>query len=158
MDALIGDIKYTLTTMRRDRGFAAAALVTLALGTGATTAVFSLVYGVLLRPLPYPESDRLVRVYEEHPGAPKPPGEPPLSNTTMYAWRDRAQTVEALAGYYGREYTAILDGDAIRVHGAEAAPAIFTLLRAAPQLGRFYTDAESAPANNRFVVIGDRFW
>jgi hypothetical protein len=42
---------------------------------------------VLLRPLPYPDSGRLVRAYEEHPGAPRPPGEPPLSNTTMYAWR-----------------------------------------------------------------------
>jgi putative ABC transport system permease protein len=111
MYSLLGDIKYTLIAMNRDRGFAAAALVTLALGIGATTAVFSVVYGVLLRPLPYPESERLVRVYEEHPGAPRPPGEPPLTNTTMYAWRARTQTVEGLAAYYAREYTVSLDGD-----------------------------------------------
>jgi hypothetical protein len=61
MDSLIADVKYTLTSMRRDRGFAAAALATLALGIGATTAVFSVVYGVLLRPLPHPDSARLVR-------------------------------------------------------------------------------------------------
>src|SRR5215510_4048182 len=106
MDSFIADIKYTLATMRRDRGFAAAALVTLALGIGATTAVFSVVYGVLLRPLPYPDSARLVRLYEEHPGAPRPPGEPPMANTTMYAWRARAETartVDGLAAYYGRE-------------------------------------------------------
>jgi predicted permease len=155
---MIRDVRHALVAMRRDRQFAAASLSTLALGIGITTAVFSVVYGVLLRRLPYPDADRLVRLYEEHPGAPKQVGEPPLSNTTMYAWRDRARTVEALAGYYAREYTVLFDGDAVRVHGAEAAPALFTLLRARPQLGRFYADAEAAPTHNRFAVIGDRLW
>jgi len=62
------DVRYALTTMRRNKAFAAAGLLTLALGIGATTAVFSVVYGVLLRPLPYPAADRLIRVWEEHPG------------------------------------------------------------------------------------------
>src|SRR4051812_26519326 len=158
MDALIGDIKYTLTTMRRDRGFAAAALVTLALGIGATTAVFSVVYGVLLRPLPYPESDRLIRVYEQHPGAPQQPGEPPLTNTTMYAWRARTQTVEGLAAYYARDYTVSLDGLATRLHGAEVSAAGFTLLRAKPAAGRFFSPVEEAPRPQHVVVLSDRFW
>jgi hypothetical protein len=106
--------------MRRDTSFAGAALLTLAVGIGATIAVFSIVYGVLLRPLPYPEPDRLVRLYEEHPGAPKPPGEPPLSNTVMYAWRDRTNALEGLSAYYGREYTVMFDGGARRIHGAKA--------------------------------------
>ena len=66
MDTLIRDVGYALTMMRRNKGFAAAGLLTLALGIGATTAVFSVVYGVLLRPLPYPNADRLVRLSEEH--------------------------------------------------------------------------------------------
>lgn len=65
------DVRYAFTVMRRNKAFAAAGLLTLALGIGATTAVFSVVYGVLLRPLPYPAADRLVRVWEEHPGGPR---------------------------------------------------------------------------------------
>ena len=72
MDAL-RDLNYSMVVLRRDRAFTAAALLALALGIGATTAVFSVIYGVLLRPLPYPEPDRLVRIYEEHPGAPNLP-------------------------------------------------------------------------------------
>ena len=62
MDTLLRDIRYAFTTLRRNKGFATAGLLTLALGIGATTAVFSVVYGVLLRPLPFPEPDRLVRL------------------------------------------------------------------------------------------------
>src|SRR5436190_20526818 len=144
-EEILDDVKYTWVSMRRSPGFALAALVTLGLGIGATTAVFSVVYGVLLRPLPYPDSDRLVRLYEEHPGAPRPPGEPPLSNTTMYAWRDRLQTLEGLAGYYGREYTVTIGGDVVRMHGAEASPSLFTLLGVQAELGRFYAPGEDAP-------------
>src|SRR5438067_4728663 len=111
--------------MRRSPAFALAALVTLGFGIGATTAVFSVVYGVLLRPLPYPDAERLVRVYEEHPGAPRPPGEPPLSNTTMYAWRARTQTLEGLAAYYAHEYTVVIGGETIRLHGADVSAAVF---------------------------------
>jgi len=162
MDTLLRDLRYAVTTMRRDIGFSAAALLTLALGIGATTAVFSAVYGVLLRPLPYPDSDRLVRLYEEHPGGARMPGEPPLSNTTMYAWRDRMQTMEAMAAYYGREYTLAVgggsDAGAERVHGAEAASAAFALLRATPQLGRFFAQKDDSPSFNRVVIISDRLW
>jgi putative ABC transport system permease protein len=68
----LNHVRYALRTMGRDKAFAAVALLTLSIGIGATIAVFSIVYGVLLRPLPYPEPDRLVRVYEEHPTAVDP--------------------------------------------------------------------------------------
>jgi putative ABC transport system permease protein len=155
---LLRDIRHAIVLLCRDRRFAATAVITLALGIGATTAVFSVVYGVLLRPLPYPESDRLVQIFEEHPGAPRPPGEPSLSNTTMYAWQARLRTLEGLAAYYAREFTATFGGEPVRVHGAEASPALFPLLRARAQLGRFYLPGEDAPRANHFVVIGDRLW
>src|SRR6185295_2916395 len=158
MDSFIADVRYTLTSMRRDRGFAAAALATLALGIGATTAVFSVVYGVLLRPLPYPESERLVRLFEEHPGAPRPPGEPPMTNALMYAWRARTQTLEGMAAYYGRAYTVSLNGEATRLHGAEVSAAAFPLLGAKPAMGRFYSPGDEAPKPKQVVVLSDRFW
>ena len=82
--------RYAVAMMRRNKGFTTAGLLTLALGIGATTAVFSVVYGVLLRPLPYPAAERLVRLSEEHPGANSPLRAPMLSNLTYHAWSRRA--------------------------------------------------------------------
>src|SRR4051812_10174291 len=156
-DAIVSDVKYTWVSMRRSPAFAVAALVTLGLGIGATTAVFSVVYGVLLRPLPYPDPDRLVPLYEEHPGAPRPPGEPPLSNTTMDAWRARTQTLEGLASYYAREFTVVVDGEATRLHGAEVAASAFQLLHATALAGRLFTSSDEAPKPRRVVVVSERF-
>jgi len=158
MDSIRKDVKYALTVLRREWGFAAAAILALALGIGATTAVFSVVYGVLLRPLPYPEPDRLVRIYEEHPGAPKPPGEPETSNITLNAWMPRLRSLENIAPYYALEYTVAFPDGPARVHGGQVAPALFPLLRAIPQAGRFFLPNEDAPRANLFVVIGDRLW
>jgi hypothetical protein len=89
MEILLRDIRYALTMMRRNKGFTAAAALTLALGIGATTAVFSVIYGVLLRPLPFRDAARLVRLSEEHPGAVSPLRQAMLSNLTFHAWRVR---------------------------------------------------------------------
>src|SRR5262245_38647055 len=158
MDALLKDLKHALAVMRRERGFTAAALLALALGIGATTAVFSVLYGVLLRPLPYPEPDRLVRIYEEHPGAPKPPGEPETSNTTLNAWTPHLRTLEDIAPYYALEYTVAFPDGPVRLHGGQVAPSLFPLLRATPQLGRFFHAGEDAPRANLYVVLSDRLW
>ena len=158
MRMFLGDVRHALLAMRREKRFAATALATLALGIGVTGAVFSIVYGVLLRPLPYPDSDRLVRVYEEHPGAPRMSGEPPLTNTTMYAWRARLGTLEGLAAYYAREYTVVFEGEGVRVHGAEASASLFPILRTVAVAGRFFEQDEEPRGRNLVVVISDRLW
>src|SRR6266571_6452541 len=113
MEILLRDVRYTMTMMGRNRGFTTAALLTLALGIGATTAVFSVVYGVLLRPLPYPDAARLVRLSEEHPGAVSPLRQHMLSNLTFHSWSPEPKTVEQLAAYSYAEYTVSLpDGPA----------------------------------------------
>src|SRR6266571_9515187 len=108
MEILLRDVRYTMTMMGRNRGFTTAALLTLALGIGATTAVFSVVYGVLIRPLPYPAADRLVRLSEEHPGAVSPLREPMLSNLTFHAWSQGARSIELVAAYRYQESTVAL--------------------------------------------------
>src|ERR1043166_5812834 len=110
MDTLLRDVRYAFTMMRRNTGFATAGLLTLALGIGATTAVFSVVYGLLLRPLPYAEPSRIVRLSEEHPGAVSPLRAPMLSNLTYYAWSAAPRTVEQFAGYRSSAYTVTRDG------------------------------------------------
>jgi len=158
MDALLQDVRYALVTMRRNVGFTTAGLLTLALGIGATTAVFSVVYGVLLRPLPYADPSRIVRVSEEHPGAVSPLRAPMLSNLTYYAWSAAPRTVERFAGYRSSAYTVARGGESARVEGADVTPSLFGMLGETPALGRFFRDEDAATGSAPVVVLSDRGW
>lgn len=158
MDHLLSDIRFTLSSARRSKGFFAAAVLTFALGIGATTAMMSVANAVLLKPLPYPESGDLVQLWEEHPGAPPVPGYPPVANSTFYAWREHLGSLEAIGLFGGRDYTVKFGDDAIRVHGGEVSPSIFQILRVTPQLGRFFITADDVPGHHDFVILSDRFW
>ena len=130
METLVRDVRYAVTIMRRNPGFTAAGLLTLALGIGATTAVFSIVYGVLLRPLPYRDADRLMRLSEEHPGANSPLRVPMLSNLTYHAWSRGSSTIEELGAYRYDEYIVEMPGGAVRLVGAPVTPSLFGILGA----------------------------
>jgi putative ABC transport system permease protein len=157
METLTQDVRYALTAMRRNRGFTAAGLLTLALGIGATATVFSVVYGVLLRPLPYPESDRLVRLSEEHPGGVSPLRTPMLSNITYHAWA-QSRTVEQFAAYSFQLYTVTLPEGPVRLAGTSLTPSLFVLVGQSPALGRFFLPDEGRDGANRVVVLSDRGW
>jgi putative ABC transport system permease protein len=158
MENLIHDLRLVLRVMRRSKGFAAATLLTFALGIGANTAVFSVVYGVLLRPLPYPESDRLVRLSEVHPGATAALGGARLSNLTFHAWSESARTIDSMAAYSSRRYTIIGFDEPLRVDGAAVSPDLFSLLRARPAAGRFFRSDEESEGANQVVVLSHGFW
>ncbi len=158
METLLQDVRYAVATMKRNRGFAAAAVITLALGIGATTAVFSVVYGVLLRPLPYPESSRRVRLSVEHPGAVSPLPVPMLSNLTYHAWAPSARTLERFAAYRFQEYTLGLPGGAVRAAGAAVTPSLFPLLGEQAAAGRVFREEEGPAGNDRSIVLSDRGW
>ena len=119
-----------------------------------------MVYGVLLRPLPYPAADRLVELSEEHPGAVSPLRSPMLSNLTYYAWSRRPRTIESLAGYRNARLHPRPAGGAA---SASTAPAsrrrCFRLLGATPALGRFFRptrrEDRQRPASS---VLSDRAW
>src|SRR4051812_26373629 len=158
METLLKDVRYALAMMRRHPGFTTAGLLTLALGVGATTAVFSVVYGVLLRPLPYPGADRLVRLSEEHPGAISPLRAPMLSNLTYHAWSAAPRTVDAFAAYSGRQITIAAPGGPERLDGTAVTPSLFGLLGEAPALGRFFQAGEGEEGADGVLVLSDRGW
>src|SRR5678815_1985289 len=158
METLLKDIGYAVAMMRRNKGFTTAGLLTLALGIGATTAVFSVVYGVLLRPLPYPGADRLVRLSEEHPGAVSPLRAPMLSNLTYYAWSASPRTIDQFSGYRSSAYTVTRDGVSSRLEGADVTPSLFAMLGETPALGRFLRDDDVKTGSATVAVLSDRGW
>jgi putative ABC transport system permease protein len=158
VETLLRDIRYSMVTLRRNLGFAAAALITLALGIGATTAVFSIVYGVLLRPLPYPAGDRLVRLWEEHPGGVSPAGNRWLSNHTYFAWLTQPRTLDGIGAYATYDYTVTLGSEATRLVGSAVSPSVFPLLGVTPRVGRFFNSGEGEKGASPVVVLSDRLW
>ena len=144
--------------MRRAPGFAATAVITLALGVGATTAVFSVVHGVLLRPLPYAAPDRLVRVWEEYPGGVSPAGNRWLSRSTYAVWRESARTLDALGGHALIDSQVVVGGESVKMPGARISPAVLATLGAVPVLGRFLTDEDDGETAPAVVIISDWLW
>ena len=133
-------------------------IATLALGIGANTAVFAAAYGVLLRPLPYDDPSRIVRLSEYHENAVSPLREDFLSDLTFAAWSPASQTIEAMGGYTQRAYTVTGRGDADRIEGAVLAPEIFSILRLTPAAGRFFLPEEAIFGGHHVVVLAHDYW
>jgi predicted permease len=154
------DVRFALRLSLRDRWFTIAVVATLALGISATTAVFSVVYHVVLRPLPYADPARLVRVSEVHPGAPAAPLRAAnLSNLTYFAWQDAGlKALEGLGAYGVREYIVGFSEGTALIQGASASPVVFSLLRAVPSHGRFFSEDEAVDGAVPVVVLGHRLW
>jgi predicted permease len=158
MEQLVQDVRHALRLMIRHPGFTAAALVTLALGIGANTAIFSIVYGVLFRPLPYRDADRLIRVWEVHPGGNPPVRAPLFSNRTFHSWVESPQAIDRLAAFSSAAYTLTGSGEPTRIGGMEVSPALFDLLGATPFVGRLLTEDDAADAEPSSVVVSYGFW
>jgi putative ABC transport system permease protein len=133
LDAALLDVRYALRTLGRHPGFAAASILTLALGIGASTAIFSVAYGVSLRPLPYPEPDRLVRIHEANPANGQLRHE--VSLGTFHEWRERVPSIESAAiyGKGGIRFLAGVDGQPVTMRSVS--PAFFDVLAVKPLIG-----------------------
>ncbi|HEX7117853.1 MAG TPA: ABC transporter permease [Longimicrobiales bacterium] len=156
MDRLLQDVRFAFRTLRRDVGFTAAAVLTLALGIGALTAIYSVVDGVLLRPLPYRDADRIVRVHEgdRHSGTTREG----FSAPDLYDLRERTRTLTAVAAYRTQPRSLLADGGAERVIVTAASHELFALLGVAPVLGRVYGAAEDAPGGEPVAVLSEDAW
>ena len=156
------DLRHAARMLRRSPGFTAVALVTLALGIGATTAVFSVVNGVLLTPLPYPEPDRLVRVFGPTPTIGGIDGRPTrmvdLPSQTFERLRSTAGAFSHVAGYMPTTATLTGQGDAVRLVGSEVSAAAFPMLGVAPLLGRAFEPSVEAAGADGVVVLSEATW
>ena len=154
LDELGQDVRYTMRSFRRTPGFTAAAVLTLALGVGATTAILSVVNGVLIRPLPYPNADRAVLVWT---GDPRSPGTNlPFSLPDFVDLRQESKTLEQVAAFRSWNFTLAEQGEPEQLAGANVSPGLFEVLGVRPALGRtFARDEEQAGG---VVIISDRLW
>ena len=156
LDDLTSDVSYAIRGLARSPGFTAAAVITLALGIGAATAVFSVVNTVLLRPLPYNNSDRLVRIVQR--AAPANPSAPLLrrndmSQAELSQWRKSTRTLSAMAITIAPPITLMptASGSA-RLTGSLMSTNTFAMLGARAQLGRTFEPADAAAGSNVVVI------
>jgi putative ABC transport system permease protein len=162
----VQDVQYACRLLRRQPAYAAIATLTIGLGIGATTTLFSIVYGVLLRPLPWPDADRLVRVTETRKGqAGRIRGT--ITNGSYLAWSDRPATIEALGGY-----SVVTASMTMRAAGTQRptravigrlTPSMFEVLKAAPFRGRLFVPDDArigggAYPDPRVVILSYGLW
>lgn len=156
VDILRQDVKYALRSLRRSPGFTITAILVAAIGIGATTAAFSIADHVLLRPLPFPESQRLVRVWEDQSSRGYPRLEP--SPLNLQEWQKAATVFEQLEPYTESGAAMTGRGEAMRVSGASVGPHVFEMLGRQAAIGRVLSPADLNAADEFPVVISDRFW
>lgn len=156
LDILRQDVLHSLRMLRRSPGFTAAAVVTLALGIGANSAVFSVVNAVLLRPLPYPEADRLFMLFQFHEQ--DDVGRTRTAPLDFLDWQQRSRSFSAMAAHTGTGFTLTGEGEPELVIGQLASAELFDVLRVKPLLGRVFVPAENAAGRNRVMLLSHGLW
>ena len=151
---LLRDGRFAVRQLLRQPGFTIVAILTLALGIGATSAMFSVVNGVLLKPMPYPDSDALVRVMEVVPQY----GRFSVAPANFLDWRQQNGVFERIGAYSGTGGTFVFTDGPERIQGAAVSWDLFELLRTAPALGSGFTAAQDVPNANNVIVLSHALW
>lgn len=150
-EQIVQDVHYSLRTLRRSPGFALVAVLTLAIGIGATTAIFSVLNAVVLQPLPYPEPDRLVWLWETTPEG----NDFAVSERNYLDFRDQTRAFQHLSAAVDREVTLLGAGEPERLGAAAVTPNFFSALGIQPSLGRTFLLEE---ARSRVAVLSHGLW
>ncbi|MBZ4423300.1 ABC transporter permease [Myxococcus sp. RHSTA-1-4] len=154
MSQILQDVRLSLRRMRRELAFTLVVVATLALAIGATTAVFSVVYQVLLRPLPYPEPERLVRLFQSSPQRDRMG----VTLLAVHAWRERSHAFQGIEGLTLRDFTLTGDGPAERVRAGRATAGLLPMLGVRPVVGlAFGTEAE-VPGRDHVLLLSHGLW
>jgi predicted permease len=158
VESLLQDLRFGVRTLRKSPAFTAIAILTLALGIGANTAVFSIVHAVLLKPLPFPDSDRLVQVWEKVslPNYQNDQNNPSPGN--FADWKTQSTAFEDMGAYRNRSFNLTGSGEPLRVEGEQVSASLFSLLKVNATLGRIFTAEDDQPAGRHVVVIGNGLW
>lgn len=146
--------KYAARTLRRQPTFVLVAVLTLAVGIGANTAIFSVIKTVVLNPLPYEDPEQIAVVWEVNPEG----NQGPVSVPTFEDWKREAKTFESMAAYRHVDFSFKGSGDPQNVPGLRATPELFTVLKSNAALGRTFTRDESVVGADRVVVLSHGFW
>jgi putative ABC transport system permease protein len=152
----IQDVRYALRLLRRQAGFSLLVIGTMTAGIAATTLLFSVTYGVLMKPLPWPDADRLVRLDETRGG--NRPRFNSFSNAAYLAWRDRATTIDAIAAWSPRAFTMSGAGDTTRIRAVAATASLWRTLAVRPLLGSLFDDGDETAGQGGVVVLSERLW
>jgi len=154
MQNLLQDIRYALRTLAKNPGFAIISVLTLALGIGANTALFSVVNGVLLNPLPYPNPEQLVAVAETVP----PFKEASISYPNFLDWVRMNHTFRGLAAYRHENFNLTGSSEAQRLNAVQISASFFPLLGVKPVIGRDFSPEDDRPGAAPVVMLAGRFW
>jgi len=150
------DLSYGVRTLRKSPAFTLVAVVTLALGIGANTAIFSLVNGILLRPLPYPEPDRLVTFLQSYPE--RGLGHWPLSQESFAALRDQNSVFQGIAAFAPTGLNLTQSGEPVQLIAKRVTAGFFKVLGINPVVGRDFRAEEDAPARNNVCILSYGLW
>ena len=156
LEMLAQDVRFALRLMRKNLGFTTVAVLTLALGIGANTAIFSVVNSILLNPLPYEEPDRIVMIGNRIGSEPPPYW---VSFPQFTDLQDQNRAFEEIAMYGGVSLSfSGVEADPERISAAEVSAGFFDVLRVRPVLGRTFLPEEDHPGNNRLVILSYSLW
>jgi putative ABC transport system permease protein len=156
VEGLAQDLRYGTRMLGKSPGFACVAVLTLALGVGANTAIFSVVDAMLLRPLPFPEPTRLVRLWECH--ASRGYFRNVVNPRNFLDWRDNTRSFEGMAALLGGMTNLVVQGEPIAVPGLQVSPEFFSLLGVAPVMGRTFSAEEGVAGRDQVVVLSHELW
>ena len=156
---LIADVRYALRVLSRTPSFAIAVVAVLALGIGANSAIFSIVNAVLLRPLPFEEADRVVRLFHVPPQDAFPGISLfPVSPANFYDWKRDARLYESMAIYRFGQFVLTGEGDARTLLAGTVGADFFDVVRTRPALGRVFLEEEDRPGRSHVVILSNGFW
>jgi len=156
VEAFLQDLRFGLRQLRKNPGFAAVAILTLALGIGANSAMFSAIDNVLLKPLAFPQPDRLVNLWEVTTKRNLPPVPPPVGN--YLDWHKMNHSLASLGGFLPLAFSLTSTAEPERYLGALCDEGLFSTLRVAPVLGRAFTADDTLPGKNTVAILGYGLW
>ena len=152
----VRDLRFAIRSLRNSPGFTLVVTLTLGLGVGLNTAIFSVVDGVLLEPLPYTEPGRVMTLWEANTQLDIRQDQ--VSAGTYRDWAERAETFDALGAYSFESFVLGGTDQPEGIAGARVSPSVFDVVGIAPELGRAFLDSEASPGNDRVVILSGAFW